>query len=105
MKNVRKYRNMKLAAAEERRNYLVLQPSYYNATFFRENSLATEMRKAQIFMNKPAYLGLSILELIKIVMYKFCYDYVKRKYEKLCYITVNITMLYGYRRFYYLHSS
>ena len=38
-------------------------------------------------------------------MYKVCYDYVKRKYEKRCYVTVNITMLYEYRQFYYLHRS
>ena len=37
------------------------------------------MRKAQIFMNKSIYLGLSILELSKIVMYEFWYDYVKPK--------------------------
>ena len=40
-------------------------------------------------MNKPAYLGLSILELSKILMYGFWYDHVKPKYgekAKLCYI-------------------
>ena len=31
-------------------------------------------------MNKPVYLGLSILDLSKTVMYKFWYDYVKPKY-------------------------
>ena len=35
------------------------------------------MRKTQILMNKPFYLGFSILELSKILMYEFCYDYVK----------------------------
>ena len=40
-------------------------------------------------MNKPVYLGLSILELSKILMYEFWYDYVKPKYDekaKLCYM-------------------
>ena len=40
-------------------------------------------------MNKPVYLGLSILELSKIVMYEFWHDYVKLKHEekaKGCYI-------------------
>ena len=36
-----------------------------------------------VFMNKPVYLGLSILEISRIVMSKFCYDYVK---AKLCYM-------------------
>ena len=47
------------------------------------------MRKTQILINKPVYLGLSILDLSKTVMYEFWYDYVKPKYsenEKLCYM-------------------
>ena len=31
-------------------------------------------------MNKPVYLGLSILELSKLLIYEFWYDYVKPKY-------------------------
>ena len=34
-------------------------------------------KKTEILMNKPVHLGLSILELIKILMYEFWYDYVK----------------------------
>ena len=47
------------------------------------------MKKTQILMNKPVYFGLWILELNKTVMYEFCYDYVKPKYDekaKLCYM-------------------
>ena len=54
-----------------------------------EHLLAIQMKKTEIFMNKPVYLGLSILELSKIVMYEFWYDYVKPKYgekAKLCYM-------------------
>ena len=38
------------------------------------------MRKTHIFMNKPIYLGLSLFQLSKIVVYVFWYDYVKAKY-------------------------
>ena len=47
------------------------------------------MREIQILMNEPVYLGLSILDLSKIVMCEFLYDYVKPKYDenaKLCYM-------------------
>ena len=44
------------------------------------------MRKTQIPMNKPVYLGLSILDLSKTVMYEFWYDYVKLKYGKNAHI-------------------
>ena len=49
--------------------------------FFTEHRLAIEMKKknkkkTEILMNKPVYLGLSILKLSKILMYEFWYDYV-----------------------------
>ena len=62
MENVRKYRNIKLVTTERRRNYLVLEPNYHTTKFFTENLLAIEMKKTQILMNKPVYLGLLILD-------------------------------------------
>ena len=47
------------------------------------------MRKTKVKMNKPIYLGLSILEISKTLMYEFWYDYMKPKYgdnAKLCYM-------------------
>ena len=47
------------------------------------------MRKMQILMNKPVYLGLSILYLSKTVIYEFWYENVKPKYgenEKNCFM-------------------
>ena len=89
MENMRKYRSIKFVTTERRRNYLVSEPNYYTTKFFTENSLVVEMKKTQILMNKPVYLGLSILDLSKTVMYEFWYDYVKPKYgenAKLCYM-------------------
>ena len=45
------------------------EPNYHTTNFFRENLLAIEMRKTQMLMNKPVYLGLSLLDLSKTVMY------------------------------------
>ena len=80
MENVRKRRNIKLVTTERRRNCLVSEPNYHTTKFFTENLLAIEMRITQILMSKPVYLGLSILDLSKTVMYEFWYDYVKPKY-------------------------
>ena len=55
------------------------------------------MKKTEIFINKPVYLELSILELSKILMYEFWYDYVKRKYgekAKLCYMDADSFLLH-----------
>ena len=86
MENLRKYRGIKLITRERRRNYLVSEPNYHKPKFFTGNSFAIEMIKTQILMNKPVYLGLSILNLSKTVLYEFLYDY---QNEKLCYMDID----------------
>ena len=71
MENVRKHRDVKFVTTERRRNYLVLEPNYHTTKFCTENLLSIEMRKTDILMNKPVYLGLSRLELSKILSYEF----------------------------------
>ena len=71
MKNVRKHRDIKLVTRERRRNYLVSESNYHTTKVFTENLLTTKMKKTQVLMNKPVYLGISILELSKILMYEF----------------------------------
>ena len=96
MENVQKHRDIKLATTEKRRNYLVSEPNDHTTKFFPENLIGIEMKKTEILMNKPVSLGLSILQLSKILMYEFWYDYVKPKYgekAKLCYM-VQIVSLY-----------
>ena len=89
MENVRKHRDIKLVTTDKRRNQLVSEPNYHTAKHFSENVLAIEMKKIKVKMNKPLYLGLSILEISKTLMYESWYDYVKPKYQdnaKLCYM-------------------
>ena len=80
MENERESRDIKLVTTERRRKYLVLEPNYHAIKLFTGNVLAIEIKKTQILMNKPVYLGLSKLDLSKTVMYEFQYDYVKPKY-------------------------
>ena len=80
MENVRKHRDIILVTTERRRSYLVSEPNYHTTKFITEDLLAIEMEKKQIVVNKYVYLGLLILELSKILMYGFWYDYVKPKY-------------------------
>ena len=79
MVNVIKHRNIKLVTTKRGRYYLVWEPNYHTTKFFTEKSLATEMRKTKMLMNKSVYLGLSILDMRKAVMYEFWYDYVNPK--------------------------
>ena len=87
MEIVRKHRDIKLVATDERRNKLVSEPNYHTTKHFSENLLAIEMKKTKVKMNKPIYLGMSILDISK--MYEFWYEYINPKYKKkakLCYM-------------------
>ena len=89
MENVRKHRDIKLIKTDHKRNKLVSEPNYHTMNLISENLSIIEMRKVKVKMNKAIYLGLSILEISKIIMYEFWYDYVKKKYGdivKLCYM-------------------
>ena len=88
MGNLRKHRDIKLVTIDEKRNKLVSELNYHKTKRFSENMLVIEMKKTKVKTNKPVYLGMSILDISKTLMYKFWYDYIKQKYEdraKLCY--------------------
>ena len=94
--NVRKHRDIKLVRTDKKRNKLVSEPNYHTMKLIDDNLAIIEMKKVKVKMNKPIYLGLSILELSKITMYEFWYDYVKVKYEdrvKLCYMDTDSFVL------------
>ena len=61
---------------------IIQYQNYYTTSCFSENLLAIDMTKTEIFMSKPAYFSLSILEVNQVVMYEFQYDYIKLKYEE-----------------------
>ena len=61
--------------------------SYYK--IFHRKCISNKNEKTQILMNKPVYLGLSILNLSKTVMCELCFDCLKPKYSenvKICYM-------------------
>ena len=96
MENVRKHRDIKLVTTEEKRSKLVSELNYHIQKRFSENLLAIEMKKTKLKMNKPVYLGMSILDISKTLMYEFWYDYVKPKYKdkaKLCYMDTDSFLL------------
>ena len=82
MENIRKHRNIKLVTTNKRRSKLVSEPNYHTMNYISEDLLITEMNKTRVKMNKPIYLGLSILDISKMLMYEFWYDYMKPKYGK-----------------------
>ena len=89
MENFRKNRDIKLVITDKKRSKLVSEPNYHTMNYISEDLSIIEMKRTKVKMNKPIYLGLSILEISKLLMYKFWYDYMKTKYGdnvKLCYM-------------------
>ena len=89
MENITKPKDIKLVTTDKKRNKFVSEPNYHTINLISEDLSIIEMEKTKVKMNKPSYLGLSILEISKILMYEFWYDYMKPKYGndvKLCYM-------------------
>ena len=89
MENIRKRRDIKLVTTDKKRSKLVLEPNYHTINLISEDLSIIEMKKTKVKMNKPIYLGLSMLEISKILMYELWYDYIKPKYNdnvRLCYM-------------------
>ena len=89
MENIRKHRNIKLVMTEEKYLRMVMHPNFKSGVLFGENLMGCEMGKIKVVMNKLVYLGQAILDLSKIMMCEFHYDYMIPKYGdrlKLCYM-------------------
>ena len=105
MENISKHRDIKLVTTDKKRSKLVSESNYHTINLISEDLSIIEMKKTKVKMNKPIYLGLSILEISKTLMYKFWYDYMKPEYNdnvKLCYmdtdsLIMNIKTNYFYK--------
>ena len=82
MENIRKNHDIKLVTIEKRTNYLVSEPNCKSTKWFSEKLLEIEMAETKVTMCKLVQLNFSMLDLRKIKMYEFCYDYIKEKYVK-----------------------
>ena len=74
MENIRKHRNIKLVTTGEKYLCTVMKPNFKSGVLFGENLMGCEMGKIKVVMNKLVYLGQTILDLSKIIMYEFHYD-------------------------------
>lgn len=94
MENVLKRINVKLVNHWENRGRiqgvqsLIARPEFHSRSVFSESLVAIQLKKTEAFYNKPIYLGFSILDLSKTLMYQFHYDFMKEKYNE------NIKLLY-----------
>ena len=74
MDNIRKHKDIKLVTTNKIRSKLVSEPNYHTINFISEDLSIIKINKTKIKMNKPIYLGFSILEISKLLMCEFRYD-------------------------------
>lgn len=68
-----------MVTSESEAKKLTKKLNYNSHTIFSETLVAVHMGKIKLFFNKPIYLGISILEKSKTLMYDFHYNYIKHE--------------------------
>ncbi|KAK3801763.1 hypothetical protein RRG08_043778 [Elysia crispata] len=86
MENLRKRVDVKLVRAheEDKLRRLLASPSFARANIFDDDLAAIEVHKSRLVLNRPVYVGMSILDLSKTLMYDFYYGQLKNQYGDRC---------------------
>ena len=80
LENIRNRIAIRLISSDKVAQKLGAKPNYDHCTIFDENLITVHMKKTKRYFNKPVYLGMSLLDLSKFLMYDFHYNYIKTKY-------------------------
>ena len=80
MENLRKRVDVRLVTNEKKPDKLTSKPAYVSSKIFNENVMAVHKVKETFTLNRPAFVGMCILDLSKMLMYDFHYNYIKKKY-------------------------
>ena len=80
MENIRKRVDVRLVTDEKKLLKYTSKPTYVSSKIFNENLVAVHKIKETLTLNRPAYVGMCILDLSKTLMYDFHYNYIKNKY-------------------------
>ena len=80
LEKVRSHLDIKLISNRRQLSRLASRSTFKRYTIFNENLVGMEMRRSNVLMNRPIYVGFAILELSKLLMYEFHYDHMKQLY-------------------------
>lgn len=95
MENLRNRIDVRLIRSEEELNKVASKSNYEGFKEFSENLIAAHMKKTEMTLNKPTYLGFTVLEESKVSMNKFHYKYIlKNTVTSLGYCILIQTVLF-----------
>ena len=78
VENLRKRVDVRLVTNEKKLDKLTSKPTYVSSKIFNKNLMAVHKIKETLTLNRPAYVGMCILDLSKTLMYDFHYNYIKK---------------------------
>ena len=81
MENLHKRVDGRLVTNEKKLDKLTSKPTFVSSKIFNENLMAVHKVKETLTLNRPTYVGMCILDLSKMLMYDFPYNYIKKKYN------------------------
>ena len=82
LENLRKRINLKLASSEDMHTKQASRANFIYGKMFNENLFAINRIKEELVLNRPIYVGMAILDLSKLFMYNFHYNYMLKKYDR-----------------------
>ena len=94
MENLRKRINVRLIISAKDYKKYVSKPSFVSQKIFSENFVAIHKTKPVLTLNKPIYVGFSILDLSKLLIHDFHCNYIKRKYDAKLLFTDTDSLVY-----------
>ena len=103
--DVRKHRDVRIARKDVKVKKLIARPQYKQHVIYDENMVAIQLKKTVVNLNKPRYIGMCILDLSKLVMYRYHYEFIMPKYpgtkllftdtDSFCYWIPSKTYIYA----------
>lgn len=97
MENQRKYKNVQLVNNENKLKKIVSKPSFESCKVFEDNLVAAHCKNVKVTITKPVYVGQAILDLSKLLMYDFFYNYLKKRYGAKCRLLMTDTDSFLYQ--------
>ena len=80
--DVRRHRDIRIARNIDKVKRIIAKPQYKEHVIYEENMTTIQLNKTVVVLDKPRYIGMSVLDISKLQMYQFHYEYMMPKYPQ-----------------------